>query len=456
MRRLWTLIIILFSHSIYAENLLDVYQDAVMHDKTLQQAHYSSQVAAEGIPISVAELLPSLSVNGFTTANRNNVIKAPGFSPVTSTLHYNSHAYSISINQPLFDLPAWLAVREARASAKQALSHYAAAQQDLVTRTTKAYFNVLFAQDNLRFIRAEKRATAKHLEQSREQHEVGLKTITDVYAAQADYDIIVAAEIAAKNDIRNAKERLAVITGKIYDHLAPLRKRIPLPMPQPRVAQRWVQIALKQNRELIAANYSTQAAKEQVHQAFSGHFPLIKAAGAVEHADNGNASGVGTSKNALTSLSLQAELPLFNGFGVVTSTRQARFAYQEALAARDQIQRETVADTRQIFNDIVSGISKTKADRRTIKSTHSALQSINAEFEVGTRTMVDVLDAQKDLYNAQRQTSQDQYDFLNNSLALKQSAGILCAGDLKYINNLLISDQRNPLPSLRGTPSPSL
>ena len=446
MQRVFCFVIfMLLSASSLATDLMDVYQDATVNDPQIQQAHYNSLTAAEGIPVSVAELLPNLTVSGFTTANRNDIIKAPGFSPITSTLHYNSHAYSVILTQSVFDLPAWLSVREAKASAKAALASYAAAQQNLAVRVTNAYFEVLFSLDNLRFIQAEKRATAKHLEQSREQYEVGLKTITDVYDAQADYDTIIADEIAAKNSIQNANEALCAITGKYYEHLAPLRKTIPLPIPQPHTPDYWSQMGIKQNRTLLAANYEVQAARETIRQAFAGHFPVITAQGSINRIDNGNSSGVGTSKNSLTNVSIEAQFPLFSGFGVITGTRQARFAYQQTLAQRDQTLRSTIASVRQIFNDIVSGISKTRADRKTIDSTRSALESTTAEFEVGTRTMVDVLDAQKDVYNAQRDTARDQYDFLNNSLALKEAAGILCLGDLKYINNLLITN----IPSAR-------
>ena len=427
----------LLSCSTWAADLLEVYQDAIANDPQLQQAYYHSLSTAEGIPHSVARLLPNLSINANTTANRREMIETPAFAPIEGKLHYNSHAYQLVLSQSIFDLPSWLRVHQAKTTAKSTLADYAAAQQNLALRVTKAYFDVLLAQDNLRFIRIQKRATQKHLAQAREKYKLGLTVATELDAAQVDYDLIVANEIAANNQIRNSNEALHTITGHYYSHLSPLSKTIPLPHPHPHSTKAWSQIALIQNRTLLAANYNLQAAKENIRQTFASHLPTVSALGTMGRVDSGNASGAGTNKTALTSIAIEANLPLFSGFSNLTSTRQAHFDYKQAMAVRDQALRTTLANTHQLFNNVVSGISQTKADRNSVNSTRKALQSTRSEFEVGTRTLVDVLDAQQDFYHAQSKAAKDQYDFLNNSLALKEAAGILCLGDLKYINTLL-------------------
>ncbi len=423
----------------YATDLYTVYQQALRCDPVLAQAQANRNSVEEGVPQSRAALLPSLSSSANVTDLRNSGQNGSngenGFIP--SSTAGNQHSYTLNLSQSLFNFQNWMLLRAAKNKAKQADATYNAALQDLIIRVSTAYFNVLGAEDKLRFIKANKKAIGDQLKQIRERYQVGMATMTDVYQAQANFDSLNAQEITAQNTVMNNFQALRQITGQSYQQLDPLKSDFTVINPQPDNAQQWIHAGENNNWTLLASRYGEQAARENIRVNYAGHFPTLDATGQYQNG-NGPAVGVNTRSNAwASSVGLQVKLPLFQGGLVMSKTRQAQDDY---LSASDQMiaaHRLVIFQAQQAFNNVVSGISTVNADRIAITSNQSALDSIKAGYQAGTKTILDVLTAQQNLYQAESNLSADQNSYILSTLSLKQAAGSLNAGDVLAVNRWL-------------------
>jgi outer membrane protein len=432
----WMLLWLLFSNVANAQDLVAIYQQACACDPVFQSARAAYLAAAEALPQSRANLLPNANLTANTT--RNNILVQPtemgmNFLPA-GLLSFNSNAYAVTLTQPLFNFASWVQFKQAKATVKQACATYGAALQDLVIRVAQAYFAVLLAQDNLTFIQAKKHSLERQLYQIRERYKVGLETAATLDEAKASYDSTVSAEIGAQNDLVNSFEKLKQITGVTYCNLATLKKDLPLLSPKPNNSDQWICAAQRHNLLLIAARYGMQAAKEQIKINFAGHLPVINAVG-IHEQQNGAIYNLANTKT--DSAALQLTLPIYSGGAVNSQVRQAEYQYQKASADMETTHREVVSNTRQQFNNVITAISKVKADSQAVISNQTALKENQAGFDAGTQTIVDVLLAEQNLLNARQVYSSDQYNYLINTLLLKQAAGILTPNDLCSINRWL-------------------
>jgi outer membrane protein len=417
-----------------AADLVDVYQKALENDPTFQSAGAQRLSQRQAIGQARAPLLPNINAEGNAALTRQEN-RAGDLRP-TGTTNFGDEMYTVTISQALFRFSDWMRYSQAKAVGSQADANYEAAKQDLIIRVALAYFNVLEAGDILRFTSAEKRANKRQLDQAKERHSVGLDAITSVYDAQAAYDAVAAREITADNDLTNAREALRAITGTYYKKLSRLIDRLPLIPPQPAKVEIWTNRANHFNATLAAAHFAAKAAKENMRAAFAGHFPDVDVVGTYERQNRGDA-GLGGIDQRAGSLGLDISLPLYQGGLIFSQTKQARFDYLAAMSDMEGAYRAAMDDTRQSYNNIISGISTIKADRQTIISSQKSLESTEAALNVGTRTIVDLLDAQQSLYDAQRQLASDQYAYINNILALKQAAGTLNENDVVQVNRWL-------------------
>jgi outer membrane protein len=435
----------------YAVDLVDVYQQAVISDPIFQAAEATYLATKENIPINRAYLLPELHLAGNALQNHQINHSQPPI-PLSlmslphntseSTFDYHTTSYTVSLQQALFNYQAWATLAAAKTSVKAAYATYIAAAQDLISRVTTAYLGALLAQDNLRFVLAEKAAIYQQLDQVRTQFEVGLVAITGVYQAQAQYDSILAEEISARNDIVNATENLRTLTNVYYEDLNGIKDQLPLINPDPDRVEDWVKTSERQNWTLQASRLAAQLAQEQITIQKAGHLPVLSAVGQYQ-GDRSGTSPAGTLNTRTASAGIQLVLPLYQGGLVIAETRQAQHLYEQALANLEQTRRTVVNNTHQSFNNIVAGISKVNADRQTIVSSESSLVSTTEAYQVGTETMLDVLKAQQDLFNAELLNAADQYNYLNAIIALKQAAGILVLSDIQQINSWLTKSEQS-------------
>ncbi len=421
----------------FAANLLDIYKDALTSD-TIYRAAISTRLSKrEAIPQRVAALLPNISAQASLSSNYQNITSSSAlYEQSNGVSNFQSQGYNISLKQPLINLNDWLAVKQADNTGRQADVLLAAAAQDLIFRVANAYFKILSAQDSLEFARAEKAANNKQLNQAQQRVQVGLDALTTVYEAKAAYDKSLATEISAENSLRNNQEALRQLTGKTYSNLARFKTSIPLQSPRPGNIERWIDSATGYNLNLMAARYGVEVARENIKMQASGHLPSISLVGSYGKNNVFNTNSINPNKNTAI-LGLELDVPIFSGGSVLSKTRQAEYDFQTASANLDNSYRALIVSTRQKYNDVLADISKLKAERQAIKSAQLSLDSSQASYEAGTRTIVDVLLAQENLYDAKRNAASDQYNYLLDSLLLKQAAGTLKPDDLVQINRWL-------------------
>ena len=434
-----------------AASLTEVFQQALQSDPTFAAAGDVWRAERENLPIARSFLLPQIiltnaqslyNVEDNRTKQRHDVspIVQPDSDFTAGSFKYNSNGYTLDFTQQIFNVGAWASFLEAKSIVKAADAAYAAAAQDLISRVSQAYFNVLLAEDELLYIVAEKKAVYRQLEQVLQQYKVGLLAITGVYQAQAQYDRIVSDEIAAKNDIINAKEDLRAITGVFYKKLDGLRANLPLLKPNPNDVNQWAKTAVQQNWTLQSAIFIAKAAKQNINVQRSGHFPVVNAVAEQTWVRTGT-SPAGKVNDKISYGGIAIEMPVFQGWLVTSETKQAKYEHQQTLDKKEETQRAVVNATHQSFNNIINGIGKIKADRRAIVSGESSLRSTIEAYQVGTQTMLDVLQSQTDLFDTFRVFARDQYDYINATIALKYAAGTLNYTDLIEINKWLTKEK---------------
>lgn len=418
-----------------ADTLYQIYQLAQERDPTLRAAAAARDAALEVKPQSLSGVLPTLGLSG--NVSRNSYDKRNPIPGQTNPTYSTNKTYSLDLTQPVFRWDRWVALGQADNYVNQAQATYGAAEQELMVRVSDRYFAVLAAQDALRLARAEKESIGRQLEQAQQRFDVGLSAITDVQEAQARYDSTIAAEISAEDKLASSYEQLREIIGEQNENLAPVRDtEFTLVAPEPQDLQSWVNKALEQNPTLAAARAGSEAARQQIQIARSGHYPTLDATASYSYLDS-NLSGISTVERNDGSIGLQLSVPLYQGGYVNSKTREARYLFDEARENLDVSQRSIERQTRDAYRGVVTGISEVRAAEQARKSSTTALEAAQTGYEVGTRTIVDVLDAQSALSQAELNLSQSRYNYLLNTLRLKQAAGTLAPDDLKSLGDWL-------------------
>ena len=423
-----------------ALDLVEIYRLGLANDPAYLSAGASNRAAQERRPQARAALLPAIRMSADVKGNEVEFRDSDTTTGGDARQNFNSKTLQISATQPIFRRDLWIQLEQADLQIKQANAQYAFAIQDLITRLSNRYFAVLSAIDNLTFVRAEKEANAKQLEQSRQRFDVGIIAITDVQEAKAGFDRSVADEILALNTLDNTREQLREITGHYHEDLAALSRDFALVAPTPSDIDEWTEIGIQQNLQLAAARYAAEVAREEIRRIEAGHLPTLDLVGSHTRAlSNGGIDGSGTSGgDRWTSIiGLELNLPIYEGGVVLSRSREALHLHRQAVDELERQRRGTQRQTREAFLGVLSGISRVNALAQAVASTVTAAEAIEAGFQVGTRTSVDVLNAQRDLAAAKRDYAAARYDYILDILALKQAAGTLSEEDLHQVNSWL-------------------
>ncbi|RUO78984.1 outer membrane channel protein TolC [Pseudidiomarina taiwanensis] len=433
------------SVSAYADDLAQVFQLALQNDPTLQRVDAERRAAQESVNIAEAAWWPQLNFEaGYSraTADRTQFSSTGELFvfDVTST----GWDAGVSLSQTLFDMSVWDQTEIAEKQAYQAEVNYLNTRQQLMIRVVNAYFTVLERQDDLEFAIAEKRAIERQLEQTKQRFSVGLTAITDVHEAQAQFDNAVALEIQAQNAVEVAQESLREITGRYHEQLAQLDTATFSPAsPQPQAADSWVTTAEDKNLQLLVQRVAVEIAEQQIDVARNGHYPTLGLTGSIGTSDSeSEANGITNDPPRLDSRSLGVTLrvPLFSGFRVSSQVDQARENYVASSQQLEFTRRSVEREVRSAYYDVVASISTIRALEQAVVSAESALKATQTGFEVGTRTIVDVLNSTRNLFNARRNLSQARYGYIRQYLALKQASGQISEQDLSAINASLTNE----------------
>jgi outer membrane protein len=424
-----------------AEDLLTVYQQALLNDTVVLKAQAQYEIVKEDIEQARSVLLPQINAFGsYTDGESDSLVQGLGGTFTTSTSEYNSLGYGASLNMQLYHHNSWLRLTIAEKLAHQSDLTYQIAKQDLIVRVAQAYFTLLSTKDDLVFAQAEKAAIARQLEQTKQRFSVGLTAITDVHEAQAQYDNAVTEEIRAENAIFSAEEELRVITNAYPDNISALNTdRFSTSTPNPNSADEWQKAAEAKNLDLITAKVGIDISKQNIDAAKAGHYPTLDFGASYSSAD-GETNGINTPALNDYSLGVTLNVPIYSGGAIESSVRQAQSRF--VLASQDLMQthRAVVRTTRNAYNTVVATISGIKALEQSVLSATKALEATEAGFEVGTRTIVDVLDSTRNLYNAKRNLSSTRYSYIQNILLLKRAGGSITDEDITAINSGLIAN----------------
>ncbi len=423
--------LVLGTSVVSAADLAEVYRMATENDPGLRAARATRDANLEAKPLAEAQLRPNVALTG--DANYlNQDIKDSVRGAYDED--YGTADAALQVVQPLYRKDRLIQLEQAEDQVAKAGIDYNAAEQDLILRAANAYFGVLSAKDTLTFAETEKKAIARQLDQAKQRFEVGLIAITGVHEAQARYDQSRADEILAQNNLDNAVEALLEITEQNALPLADLRRNVPMLSPEPASLEEWSKTATSTNPGIVSARYDADIARKQIRLQDAGDSPAVDLVGSYAMGRSG--SDFGTDQNTAT-IGVQLNWPLYTGGGVSAATRQARYQYEAAQEVLEQRRRSVQTQVRNAYRGVESSISRVKALEAAQVSAQSALEATEAGFEVGTRTLVDVLDSQRDLYRAKRDLAQSRYDYIINTLSLLQAAGTLNMEDVTTVNGWL-------------------
>ncbi len=447
-----TILLAAAATSASAADLGAVYQRALANDPVIREAEANRRAARESKPQALAALLPQVNASGRYDEEETDSTGAfvqPGLPPTPEVRDSdgNSSAWDVTLRQSVFRWQNWAALRRADAESAQAEADYRAAQQDLILRTSDAYFNVLAAQDALESAQAAHDAIGRQLEQSEKRFEVGLIAVTDVQEAKAAYDSATATLIQAKRNLATTGERLRELTGDTFDELSKPGEAMPLTAPSPANPEDWVRLAMEQNARLISSRLAADITRHNVSAERGGHLPSIDFVVSRSHFES-EATIIGTSAGDVdsdsddTTYSLQFTLPIFSSGATASRVRQAGFRHVAARERLERTARETERETRDAYLGVNSEMARVQSLKQAVESARTALQATEAGYEVGTRTSVDVLDARRRLFEAETNYSRSRYDYLLNVLRLRLAAGTLDAQGLAEINALLTENVR--------------
>lgn len=418
----------------HSEDLLDAYREARANDPVLAQSDATRLSTGEGVTQARALLLPQLSAgltfNQYSGDNTKDV----------SGGHSRSRAESATLNQSVLDLSKWAGLKTARSQSDAQDELYQAALQNLYVRVTQAYFGVLTAQDSLTFNKANEEAYRQSYEQADQRFKVGLAAITDVYQAKSYYELAKAQTIAAENSLNDAKEALRQITGQPVGELKKLRDDLPMDAPSPSDPNTWVEEALKHNPNVLSQQYTVEAAEHSISAARAGHLPTVNATvtrgQTSAWTENGGVVFPGNGRWGTTA-GLTLSVPIFAGGGTQSRVRQTIYERDAAQDSLESTRRQVARDTLNYYRSVGAGILQVQANRASVESGQKALEATRAGFDVGTQTMLNVLNAIQTLTQAQSSYSQARHAFILNKLQLKQAAGTIDMPDLEAVNALL-------------------
>ena len=434
------LTVLLTCSFISSENILEIYNEALENDPTYKSAEYSYLADKQIVVQGRAALLPSITLSGSTNWNeyyQNDQLQQ----------EYNSFSKSARISQPLFRLDSWFNFKRSKSLTNAAEADFAYQQQNLLLRTAELYFGVLRAIDNLNASISEEKAIKKQLDQAQQRYEVGLSAITGVQEAQLAFDLSMAARINNEGNLFSAREALNALIGREIFSLDELGENLNVSSPFPNSKEEWVKTALENNYQLKAAYLRRDAAKSNARSVASNHLPKIDIVGSGSESETNQfnyegfeVNGQGIPVPAVTgrrNYSIQLSVPIFQGGALSSRRKQAYSQFNEADENTLFTERSVIQEVRSQFSNVVTLVANVNAQRQAVISATSALEATQVGYKVGTRNIVDLLQAEKNLYSAEKNLANAKYDYILANLRLALAAGTIGPNNIVDINNIL-------------------
>lgn len=432
MKKIALLLSVAFAPAAFAADLMQIYRAAQENDPTFAAAKAARDAGVEKKPQGLSGLLPTLGAGANTYWNEAEI------STPTSRVkpQYNSNGYAVKLTQPLFRWQNWATYGQGKWQAIQAEANFVQARQDLVVRTAQAYFDLLYSQENLKAVQANKVAITQQLAQAKKNFEVGTSTITDTHEAQARFDLASAQEIAAESDLEVKRRTLQALIGKEAGPLAPARADTTIAPPQPAGMDSWADAAERDAVAVQVQKAAVEIADYEVQRQRAGHMPTLDVV-----ANSGKTrtlSAVGAmAETKYNNIGLELNIPLFQGGYVMSKDREAVANRRAAESSLELAKRNSALGARQAYLGVVNGVAQVKALEAALASSKLALSSNKLGYDVGVRINIDVLNAEQQVYTTRRDLAKAKYDTLLAQLRLKAAVGALGDDDVAQVNALL-------------------
>lgn len=426
----------------FAQDLSTTLHQAKLNDPQWASTVHLYKANKESKHIASSGLKPTITLQAQAVSQDVNYLDERSVSAAAQAGQQDSddrnRTYSASLSQPLFDLSKWHTYQQGKATDSQYDAAFESSQQAFYMRVVKAYLDVLRAEESLQFREAEKSAIQRQLEQTEQRFNVGLIANTDVQEAKAAFDISSVQHIIAEQDLALSLQNLETLTGSPIDGVSDLKDDAPITHPTPNNLADWTQTALNNNPDLLSALHAKAAAGQDYKSKRSGHFPVVSLEGSYSdnHSDADNSLD-----SRVNQISVAITLPLYTGGATSASRRQAKELELKAQDDYNLQKREVIQNTSNLFRVVNTDASRVKAQKQSIRSAKAALRATEAGYDAGTRTVVDVLNAQKTLYGARQDYANARFDYIFDSLQLKQTAGVLSEQDIHDINSWLSNDR---------------
>jgi outer membrane protein len=420
-----------------AADLVQVYREALAYDAQYAAARSTAEAGREKQPQALAGLLPNVAATGNTFWNDATYRNRLGAATDTVESKFNSNSYGVNLTQPLFRWQNFVQYDQSKLLVMQTEANFAQAGQDLIVRVAQAYFDVLFAIENLRAVQANKMAIAQQLEQAKKNFEVGTATITDTYESQSRFDLATAQEIAADSELEVKRYTLRVLVGKDPGELNRLKPKAVMEPPQPASMEPWVEAAERDSFVVQAQQAAAEAASKAVDINRAGHYPTVDVVANYGKNQGPGQFGIGELDTTTRQVGLQLNIPIFQGGAVNSRTREAAAKRDAERAALDSARRNSALGARQSYLGVVNGVAQVRALEAALVSSLSSLESNRLGYEVGVRINIDVLNAENQVYVTWRDLAKARFDTLLSQLKLKATVGSLNEADLERVNMLL-------------------
>jgi len=442
MKKLLSLTIaLLASGAANAADLSTIYQQAASNDAEIAAARAIREANSYNVTIARGALLPQAQISYSQTSisSEADSIDLVSGGYVKTDKDYDLSSLEVSASQTLFNLNSWYTYQAAVSGDDAAGLQLQLAEQQLLLRTAQAYFNVLRAQDNLSTAQAEEKAVKRSLEQTKQRFEVGLIAITDVHEAQAGYDLSYVNLLGQEAALDISYEALEQLTGQRFEDVSPLKADVAMEMPQPANAADWVQSGLDKYAGVLIAEASKDGVRLQRNAARSNHLPSVSLFGSYTDADQAPFVGDDPTDSTVTAIGVKISMPLLAGGSLYGQSKQSALNYAAADYQLEKQRRDVKQNIRSLFRQVQTDTLNIKARKQAITSAQSALEATQTGYKVGTRNIVEVLNAQKNLFSAKRDYANARYDYIINLLSLKFYAGTLNEGDIQTLNSWLAS-----------------
>jgi outer membrane protein len=424
-----------FTFAAQAQNLGALYTAALGFDATYQSAKSQFDATLAKRDQSKALLLPKAAL-ALSSSRTNYESKSVPASAIDR--EFGTQSATISASQPLYRPADWASYAQGMKQADLAQAQLLAAEQDLVIRTSQAYFDVLTSTDSLTFVKSQKAAVAEQLASAKRNFEVGTSTITDSREAQARYDLVIAQELAAENDLQVKSLALNQLVGKQDAQPKPLSTPGALADLKPTDVDQWVRESEAQHPGIKQLEVALEVAKLETEKAVAGHKPTLDLVGSYgASSNNGSATSRLDTGSNVTTIGLSLNIPLFAGFSTQNRIKETLALEDKARTDLEATKRTVAQGTRTAYFGVLSGLGQVKALEAAEASSQSALDATKLGYQVGVRINIDVLNSQSLLFDTKAKLAKARYDVLMGGLKLRQASGTLKADDLQAINNLL-------------------